>query len=134
MQEGARLRVLVVTPPGRWRDGLQAVVRASHLVGVVDEADDTQSALAMIAAHPPALVLLDTDLPDGRCREILMQIRNKWPHVLIVLLVNNSRERSAAVRAGADAALVRDITTSTFGQLLADLASLGSACPQVGPR
>ena len=122
MQGEAKLQVLIVTPPGRWRDGLQAVVRASPQVGKVDEADDTQAALAMIAGHPPALILLDTDLLDGQCREILMQVRNRWPQIWSVALVDSSRERAPVLKAGADAALVRNITTATFGQLLADLA------------
>ena len=134
MQGEANLQVLIVTPPGRWRDGLHAVIRSSPQVGVVDEADDVASALAIVAGYPPALILLDARLLDSQCRETLQQIRDRWPHIWSVVLVNSSRERAPALKAGADAALVRDITTSTFGQLLADLASLGSACPQVGPR
>ena len=93
----------------------------------MDEADDIQSALPTIAGHPPALILLDADQLDGQCREILMQIRNRWPQIWYVVLINSSRERDQALKAGADAALVKDISTSTFGQLLADLSSLGSA-------
>ncbi|MBC8263420.1 MAG: response regulator transcription factor [Anaerolineales bacterium] len=116
--------VLIAAPPGWWRDGLQAIVRAMPQIQGVDRADDGPSALRMMAEHAPAVVLLDTDLFGNEVSEVLRQIKAKWPQTrCIVLMTSHSQQLRAVNQAGADAVLVKGFLTTTLIETLEKLLS-----------
>jgi len=111
--------VLIVAPPSRLRDGLQAMVRAVPQVAYTVQADDGQAALRILAEHPLALVLLDADLPGEAAWTVLRQIKAQWPQTRCIVLVNNGQQSQIANTHGADAVLVKGFTGTTLTETLA---------------
>ncbi len=94
----------------------------------VEPAASASEALALAALRPPAAVILDLVLPDGRGTDVCRELRT-WTSVPILVLsaVGDEREKVAALDAGAD-----DYVTKPFGieELLARLRAL---LRRVGP-
>ncbi len=67
--------VLIVAQPGRRRDSLQAVLKTISRLKIIGQVNDDPAALQLIIAHPPAIVLLDANLPDDQAWIALKQIK-----------------------------------------------------------
>jgi two-component system, OmpR family, KDP operon response regulator KdpE len=87
-----------------------------------DVATSGRAALAAAARRPPALVVLDLDLPDARGVEVIRSLR-RWSRAPIVVLSGRTRSRDTveALDAGAD-----DYVTRPFdiGELMARLRAV----------
>jgi len=115
--------VLIVAPPGRLRDGLQALVRAAPQVKCAVWTADSPSTLRMIAEHLPVLVLLDADLPDEEAWTVLGQIKARWPQIPCIALVHNGVQNQMANALSADAVLVKGFSAQTLARTMEDLLS-----------
>jgi len=113
--------VLIVSPPGRLRDVLQAMVRAVPQIADTVQADDGPAALQMLAERPLALVLLDADLPDGEAWTLWPQIKARWPQTHVIILVNNNGQRQIVGRCDADALLTKGFTVTALTETVASL-------------
>jgi DNA-binding NarL/FixJ family response regulator len=119
--------VLIVAPPSRLRDALQAMIRAVPQVAYTVQADDGQAALRILAEHPLALVLLDADLPGDEAWTVLPQIKARWPQTRCIVLVNNDQQRQVANMHGADVVLVKGFTGAILTETVAKLLHMCSA-------
>lgn len=87
----------------------------------VAEAANAKEGLAMVANHPPDLVLLDLGLPDENGHDVLKHLREWYTHPVIILSVQSSEEDIVrALDAGANDYLVKPFRT---GELLARIRS-----------
>lgn len=87
----------------------------------VVEAANAKEGLAMVANHPPDLVLLDLGLPDENGHDVLKHLREWYTHPVIILSVQSSEEDIVrALDAGANDYLVKPFRT---GELLARIRS-----------
>jgi DNA-binding NarL/FixJ family response regulator len=105
---------LIIAPPGRLRDSLRVLLRASGRIAHVEEADDARVGLQSIVARPPGLVLLDAGLGEEDALAVLGQIKTQWPQLPCLLLVNNLDQEPMARAAGADSVLQPGFATETF--------------------
>ncbi|MBL7184622.1 MAG: response regulator [Anaerolineae bacterium] len=112
---------LIVARPGRIRDAWRALLRASCHIDIVDQADDGPSALRTMAELPPALVLLDADLPGDEAHTVLRQIKARWPHIRCILLISNGEHRQLADANGVDAVLVKGFSMVALSETIAKL-------------
>ena len=102
-----RLTVVVVDDHSIFRSGLRADLDES--IDVVGEADDVQSAIAVVSARRPDVVLLDVHLPGGSSAgasggaEVLQRLASDMPGTrFLALSVSDSAEDVVGViRAGA---------------------------------
>ena len=113
-------RILVVDDEPQIVRGLKIILRTA---GYAVEAAGTKSeALAALAAHPPAALVLDLVLPDGEGVEVCQEVR-RWSRLPILVLsaVGDEREKVRALDAGAD-----DYVTKPFGteELMARLRAV----------
>ncbi len=78
---------------------------------VVIEADSGHACLEILASHPVALVLLDIGLPDQNGRDILVQARDKYPMLAVIMLTGNADLKTAmdCLRQGADDFLAKPV-------------------------
>ena len=67
-RSGTRLRVVVVDDHAMVRSGVRAELAADAGIDVVGEADDVPSAVDVVHAAVPDVVLLDVHLPGGAAR------------------------------------------------------------------
>ena len=112
---------LLAARPGRMRDSLRALLAACPRIGAVDKAGDGAAALRRVAGQRPALLVLDTNLPDGAARKVLGQVRSRWPETRCLVLVESVRGREIAKAAGADRVLVRGFSTSELYVMIGEL-------------
>ena len=109
-----RVSALIIAPPGRLRDSLRVLLRASGKIGRVEQADYARSGLQSIEPLSPGLVLLDAGLEEDEAPGVLGQIKTQWPRLPCLVLAHNPEQESAALAAGADAVLQAGFTTGNF--------------------
>ena len=88
----------------------------------VKEAVNAREGLALVANHPPDLILLDLGLPDESGHVVLEKLREWYSKPIIILSVQSSEEDIVrALDNGANDYLVKPFRT---GELLARMRSL----------
>jgi DNA-binding NarL/FixJ family response regulator len=98
---------IIVAPPGRLRDGWQALLAAIPQIGHVRAVDDAVSALNFVTTVSPDLVMLDAEALGDQAEALLAGIKEVRPQChCIALICNISGERQAR-SAGADAILLK---------------------------
>lgn len=85
-QSDGILRVMIVDDHEVLRTGTRQVLESSEGIVVVGEADDGNSALAMIDELNPNVVLIDIRLPDRSGIDVARQLIVKAPGVRVVIL------------------------------------------------
>lgn len=109
-----RVSALIIAPPGRLRDSLRVLLRASGRIARVEETDDAHFVSQSITERPPGLVLLDANLGDDETRRVLQQLKTQWPRLPCLVLVRNLEQEHMARAAGADGVLQAGFATETF--------------------
>ncbi len=121
MQEQTNLSVMIVAPPNRLRDGLQALIKALPQVGSRVQAQDSLSPQQVSTNHQPALVVLDAGLPDDGAWTALRDIKARWPRTRCIVLADSDQQRRKAAARGADAVLVRGFTGTTLMETISKM-------------
>lgn len=110
------LRLLIAGDQPRVRQSLDALFTAlawgssdhtEYAIKVVGEADDSQQAVAQVAALHPHVVVLDLPSQNADGLAAIRTIKQRWPAVRIVVLTIYATDRSAVLLAGADAFLLK---------------------------
>ena len=110
----AAISVLVVEDHVLVAEGLAAMLNATGDIKVVGAATTAADAVRLAAEQQPAVVVMDSHLPDGFGADIAGRIREQQPQVAIVFLSADESEAAmiAAVRAGACAYLPKSRATA----------------------
>jgi two-component system nitrate/nitrite response regulator NarL len=110
----AMISVLLVEDHVLVAEGLAAMLNATGDVRVVGTATTGADAIRLAAEELPAVVVMDSHLPDGAGADIAIRIREQQPQVAIVFLSADESEAAmiAAVRAGACAYLPKSRATA----------------------
>jgi two-component system response regulator DevR len=77
------IHVLIVDDSELIRTSLRALLGSVAGVASIREAGTLSEALASVRANPPALVILDMNLPDGLGMDIIQPLKQFSPSVLI---------------------------------------------------
>lgn len=115
-QEGASeaepIRVAVVDDQTLVRQGIRSLLSLSDEIAVVAEAGDGTEALAVIAEHRPAVVLLDLRMPgmDGIATLEALRERGVEVPVLVLTTFDDAELVLRALQAGARGYLLKDVT------------------------
>ena len=86
----------------------------------VQIAEDGPTALRMIAASPPALVVLDLMLPGMSGRDVLARLRTPGVLNLPVIIISANPAAHELLSQGANAVLIKPLT---FDELLACISA-----------
>jgi DNA-binding NarL/FixJ family response regulator len=116
-----RVWAVIIAAPGRLRDSLRVLLRATGRLSLVEQADDARFGLQSIAARPPGLVLLDADVGEDAAWGLLRQLKTQWSWLPCLVLVHNLDQEHMAWVAGADAVLQAGFATETFFRTIEDL-------------
>jgi DNA-binding NarL/FixJ family response regulator len=119
------MQVLIAGKPGRMRESLTILLKMVDELDLVGQADDSGSAIEMISANDPALVLLDTNLPGEGVPAVLKQIRTNGASSCTLVLADGVQERRLAIAAGADAALIKGYRTAKLIEVVKGLLAQG---------
>lgn len=105
--------ILVVAPPSRLRDSLQAMLKAFVGDGYVVKTVEASLLATKGEALAPALMFLDADvIPDKDCYE------DAWPQTPVVVLASNSQQRQASVARCAHAVLMKGFNSAELSEVL----------------
>ncbi len=120
---GDRPRVVLVDDHGLFRSGVRAEL--GRRVEVAGEADDVQSAIAVIAQTLPDVVLLDVHLPSGGGQAVIQAIKPEHPEVRFLALSASDAPEDviAVIRAGARGYVTKTISTEELADAIARVAS-----------
>jgi DNA-binding NarL/FixJ family response regulator len=108
------ITALIVASPGRIRDSLRALLKNVPRIETILLADDSPSALRMIAECHPALVLLDSKLVHHDIQEVLAQVRAESPQTRCIVLADNTHQQWLAKAANADSVLLAGFPAAMF--------------------
>src|SRR5258708_4812106 len=84
--KGSVVRIVLVDWSEIFRMGLRALLAEARDVAVVGEAADLGTALEVVRAQAPDLVVTDLDLADGTGLALALAIRDVAPTTRVVLL------------------------------------------------
>ena len=139
------LRVVLAEDHRLVREGLRAILEASHEYTVVGEAVDGHECVEVVERLQPDLLLLDVSMPGRSGLDALRDLADR-PHAAKILLVTASIEReevAAALQLGArgivlkeaasDALLSAIRTVMAGGQWLGDTPVSALASPERPP-
>lgn len=97
------IEVMIVDDHAMMRDGLRSILEKQGDIRVVAEAGNGRTALEMIAAHPPDVVIMDVALPDLNGIDATRKIREAFPRVRVVALSTHADKRYVTAMLGAGA-------------------------------
>ena len=115
-------RVVLVDDHRLFRSGVQAELR--DRVEVVGEAEDAPTAIVVVRATVPDVVLLDVHLPGGGGRAVLEALREELPAVrFLALSVSDAAEDVIGViRAGARGYVTKTISGADLADAIVRVA------------
>lgn len=101
------IRVLIADDSVHARAGLCALLATWPDICVVGEAANGEKAIQLVEECLPDVVLMDVHMPILDGIEATRLIKQRWPLVLVVVLTVYSSEQPSALKAGADAFLIK---------------------------
>ena len=87
------VRILLVDDHKMMRDGLRAILNRREDFEVVGEADDGRSALSLVSATSPDVVVMDVGMPHMNGIEATRRIQKEAPNARVVALSTHSDRR-----------------------------------------
>ncbi|MBJ7356174.1 response regulator transcription factor [Nocardioides sp.] len=129
--------VLIVDDHPLFIDGVRAAFAGQPDLAVVGEAHDVASALELVAADPPDVVLMDLNLPDGSGIDATRGVLAASPatRVLVITMSDEDDAVVAAMRAGARGYVVKGAGREALLQAVRTVAGGGAVfSPAVADR
>ena len=126
------IRIVIVDDHVMLRDGIVSILHEQPDFEVVGEAGSVASALELVQAVEPDLVLMDYGLPDGNGLDATREILTSYPQTDVVLLTVHEEDDLlfAAVRNGAKGYLLKNISAT---EMLSRLRGLSKGDPAMEP-
>src|SRR5262245_49090642 len=107
-----KARVLVVDDHALLRTGVANIINHEPDLQVVAEAGNGVEAIEAFERHRPDVTLLDLRMPVMEGVEVVRQLRDRDPQARVIVLTtyDTDDEISQALRAGAKAYILKDIS------------------------
>jgi len=111
MSETAPRHIVVIDDHPLLRKGLRQLAEFSPEIEIVGEADNGEQGLEVVRERQPDLVLLDLYMPGMKGLDVLKALKRLEPAPKVIMLtVSDAQEDAvAALRAGADGYLLKDM-------------------------
>jgi DNA-binding NarL/FixJ family response regulator len=120
------VRILIVARPGHFRDSLVAVLKTLPRVELFLVNELNRSHWEALPLAQPAIALIDLDATDAAQALSLGSLKEKWPGIRCVALVDNLQQARAARSGNVDLALSR---SASAGELLSAIQRLSAGAP-----
>ncbi len=111
-KERSNIRVAIVDDHPFFRQGVRDVLSAWEGIEIIAEAEDGPSALEIIPAAMPDVVLMDVNLPGMNGLQVMRKLKGKYPQINFIILTAYDDEEQIyhAVRQGASAYFAKDVS------------------------
>ncbi|MDD3420183.1 MAG: response regulator transcription factor [Candidatus Gastranaerophilales bacterium] len=119
-----KLKILLVEDHALTRFGLKTTLESVDFVSAVIESEDGESAVALAQEHQPDLILMDLGLSGIDGIQATKQIKsiNKGFKIIILTSHNSEEEILEALKVGANAYCLKDITPQRLLQVIETVA------------
>lgn len=104
------------------RQSLKAFLVAVFLHARIEEAQNGNQVLDLVAADPPDLILMDMDMPQVNGLDATRLVKSSWPAVRIIILALHPDHLHPALQTGADACILKGFPST---ELLRTIAKIG---------
>ena len=120
------VRILIVARPGHFRDSLPAVLKTLPRVELFLVDGLNRSHWEHLCLAQPAIALADLEASDVAQALSLDLLKEKWPGIRCVALVDNFQQARAARSGNVDLALSR---SASAGELLSAIQRISAGAP-----
>jgi DNA-binding NarL/FixJ family response regulator len=119
----SQARVLLVDDHALLRTGVANIINQEHDLRVVAEAGNGVEAVDAFERHRPEVTLLDLRMPAMEGVEVVRQIRLRDPNARVIVLTtfDTDDEISRALKAGAKAYVLKDISAEGLVSCIRDV-------------
>lgn len=126
-----RLRILLVDDHAVVRVGLRNLINDEADLCVVGEAADCAEALRLAGQTAPDVILLDLRLPDGSGVDIIDALKRIATRARVLVLTSFADDTLwlAALKAGADGYLLKDVAETDLIGSIRQVAQAGGVVP-----
>ncbi|MBC8336735.1 MAG: response regulator transcription factor [Anaerolineales bacterium] len=97
------IRVLIVDDHAILRDGIRSILESQDDIVVVGEASNGSDALEYISTLLPNIVLMDISMPKTNGLEATRLVKERFPHVKVLILTQHDNREYIAPALGAGA-------------------------------
>jgi len=106
------IRVLLADDHAIVRNGVAQILNEARGICVVAQAEDGEEAVEKFASHRPDVALIDLRMPKIEGPHVVERIRGQFPGAVVVILTtyDTDHDIELALRAGAKAYLVKDVS------------------------
>lgn len=101
------IRILIADDSKPSRNGLKALLNTEAEIELVGEAADGWEVVQLVEEYQPGVVLMDIRMPVMNGLEATQIIKDRWPHVRVIMLTLYTSYQGDALAAGADAFLLK---------------------------
>ncbi|HEY3327666.1 MAG TPA: response regulator transcription factor [Novimethylophilus sp.] len=110
------VRILLVDDHALFRSGISSLLQRHPEFNVVGEATDGLEGLKLATSLQPDMILLDLHMPGISGLEVLKMIKEKLPAACVIMLTvsEDAEDLLAAIRAGANGYLLKNIAMEAF--------------------
>jgi DNA-binding NarL/FixJ family response regulator len=110
------IRVLIADDQALFREGLRTLLSTRPEIEVVGEAASGDEAVALVDRLAPDVVLMDLRMPVMDGIVATTHMRDRWPHLPVLVLTTFDDDASlfGALRAGAAGYLLKDVSSETL--------------------
>jgi DNA-binding NarL/FixJ family response regulator len=113
-----KVATIIVSRPGVIRQALQTMLALLPQIEITGAAGGGLSALNLARQNRPALLIIDSSLPEDEIQALLQQIKQEQPQIRCLVLAETSRQQAAVLALGADAAILRSEPTERLVEAL----------------
>jgi two-component system response regulator DesR len=122
------MRILLADNRSAVRSALRLLLEQEAGVCIVGEVAEAVALLAQAEAAQPDLVLLDWELPSLLPRELLLVLRDRCRHTLVVAMSGRLEARRDALDAGVDAFVSKGESSEYLLAILYAFRGAGEQC------
>jgi DNA-binding NarL/FixJ family response regulator len=109
---------LIVARSNAMQEALNTVLSSDPEIEIIGMADDGFSAMEILKAHQPDLVMVDDNLPNGEALNLIHYLKKDWPQAKTIVLTDRTQQKQALLAAGADAVLLRGIPAEQIIEII----------------
>ena len=126
------LRVMLVDDHESVRDGLKAMLQATHDVIVTAEASSVREAIDEADRSRPDVVVMDVRLTDGSGIEATREIRARYPNTRVLMLTSFADDEAlfSSIMAGASGYVLKQVKSN---ELLRAIRAVGAGDSLLDP-
>ena len=112
---------LLVIRPGPLRNSLQTLLTTLPQIEIIAEARDLSILHRMREEWQPDLILIEAAPIEKMLPKSLHQIKQAWPNVWTIVLVDTMNQQQAAQVAGADAVLIKGFRAAQLVEIIEEV-------------